>query len=126
MNKKIAYAVNVTIAGLCGLTFGFTALGFFYTMISDKVVGSRDFVVYWATGQQLVHHANPYDRDALLKIEHSSGLSPKIGAMFMRNPPSTLPMVYPLGFLSGCGRRPRFFGRSPCLRAWWFRSISCG
>ena len=99
MNKKIAYAVNVTIAGLCGLTFGFTALGYFITMISGQVVGSRDFVVYWATGQQLVHHANPYDRDALLHIERAAGLPTKIGAMFMRNPPSTLPLVYPLGFL---------------------------
>lgn len=99
MKKKIAYAVNVTIACLCGLMFGFTALGFFYSMISKQVIGSRDFVVYWATGQQLARHANPYDRDALLKIERAAGLPAKIGAMYMRNPPSTLPMVYPLGFL---------------------------
>ena len=99
MKKKIAYAANVIIAGLCGLTFGFTALGYFITMISGQVVGSRDFVVYWATGQQLAHHANPYDRDALLLIERGAGLPAKIGAMFMRNPPSTLPLVYPLGFL---------------------------
>ncbi len=95
----LAVAGNLFVAAVCGLTFGFTALGFFISMIAPTVVGSRDFVVYWATGQQLVHHANPYDRAALLHIERAAGLPDKMGAMFMRNPPTTLPLVYPLGFL---------------------------
>lgn len=98
--KKILRVVsNLLLATICGLTFGFTAQGFFISMLSEKVLGARDFVVYWATGQQLAHHANPYDREALLKIEHAAGLPSQYGAMFMRNPPPTLVLVYPLGFL---------------------------
>ncbi len=97
--KALSVAVNLAVASICGLSFGFTALGFFISMLSGPVIGSRDFVVYWATGQQLAHHANPYDRDALLRIERGAGLPAKIGPMYMRNPPPTLLLAYPLGFL---------------------------
>lgn len=91
---------TLIIAAICGLSFGFTLLGFFISNMSGPWVGSRDFVVYWATGRQLVNHANPYDRVELLKIERAAGLPAKFGAMFMRNPPSALILVYPLGFFS--------------------------
>jgi hypothetical protein len=97
--KTLRVIANLIVATICGLTFGFTAQGFIISMLSGQVVGSRDFVVYWATGQQLAHHANPYDRDALLKLERGAGLPDRYGPMFMRNPPATLLMAYPLGFL---------------------------
>lgn len=97
--KALRVAANLVVATICGLAFGFTAQGFIISMLSKQVVGSRDFVVYWATGQQLAHHANPYDGAALLKLERGAGLSDKYGAMYMRNPPSTLLLAYPLGFL---------------------------
>jgi hypothetical protein len=62
------------------------------------MAGSRDFVAYWATGQQLVHHANPYDREAMTRIERAAGLSVD-GVLLMRNPPWALPLAFPLGFL---------------------------
>jgi hypothetical protein len=99
LRKAIRVAYTLAIATLCGLTFGFTLIGFFYSMLVDSVVGARDFVVYWATGQQLAHHANPYDRVALLHIERAAGLPDRYGPMFMRNPPNTLLLAYPLGFL---------------------------
>jgi hypothetical protein len=61
--------------------------------------GSRDFVSYWATGRQLIHHANPYDRDAISALEHAAGLDVR-AVLIMRNPPWALPLAYPLGFLS--------------------------
>jgi hypothetical protein len=61
--------------------------------------GSRDFVSYWATGRQLIHHANPYDRDAISALEHAAGLDVR-AVLIMRNPPWALPLVYPLGFLN--------------------------
>jgi hypothetical protein len=97
--KAVRVAANLAVATVCGLTFGFTTLGFFISMLSGSVVGARDFVVYWATGQQLAHHANPYDRDALLRIERAAGLPDRYGPMYMRNPPPTLLLAYPLGFL---------------------------
>lgn len=98
-SKILRVAANLAVATICGLTFGFTSLGYFITMISGQVVGARDFVVYWATGQQLAHHLNPYDREALLHIERAAGLPDQFGAMFMRNPPPSLLLAYPLGFL---------------------------
>lgn len=66
---------------------------------SRSLAGSRDFISYWATGRQLVLHADPYDRDAVAALEHREGLS--AGAvLIMRNPPWALPLAYPLGFLS--------------------------
>src|SRR5215469_18287719 len=93
-------AANLAVATICGLTFGFIAQGFIISILSDQVMGKRDFVVYWATGQQLAHHANPYDRDALMRIERGAGLPTQFGALFMRNPPPTLLLAYPLGFLN--------------------------
>jgi hypothetical protein len=61
--------------------------------------GSHDFVSYWATGRQLIHHANPYDRDAISALEHAAGLDVR-AVLIMRNPPWALPLAYPLGFLS--------------------------
>jgi hypothetical protein len=60
--------------------------------------GSRDFVSYWATGHQLIHHGNPYDRDAIAALEHTAGLDVR-AVLIMRNPPWALPLAYPLGFL---------------------------
>jgi hypothetical protein len=99
-SKALRVAANLVVATICGLAFGFTAQGFIISMLAKQVVGSRDFVVYWATGQQLAHHADPYDGKALLNLERGAGLSDKYGAMYMRNPPSTLLLAYPLGFLS--------------------------
>jgi hypothetical protein len=49
------------MASVIGLMLAFTAL-FLGVMPLTDMAGKRDFVVYWATGQQLVHHANPYDQ----------------------------------------------------------------
>ena len=71
---------------------------FLAVSIAGNLAASRDFVSYWATGQQLVHHANPYDRDAISALEHSAGLTVQ-AVLIMRNPPWALPLAYPLGFL---------------------------
>lgn len=62
-----------------------------------RLAGSRDFVVYWATGQQLVHHANPFDPQMMHQVEHSTGFNAQ-GTFYMRNPPWSLPLAFPLGF----------------------------
>ena len=67
--------------------------------LTGKIAGARDFVVYWATGQQLVHYGNPYDFSAMMGIERDAGLPTHLGVLFMRNPPWALPIVYPLGFV---------------------------
>ncbi len=89
---------EVAIAVVAGLALALTILFIFAVPVAGNLAASRDFVAYWATGQQLVRHANPYDLDAISALEHSAGLTVK-AVLIMRNPPWALPLAYPLGFL---------------------------
>ena len=89
---------DLSIAVAAGLALAFTALFLCAVPLAGNLAGSRDFVAYWATGHQLAAHANPYDRDAIQRIEHSAGLTDK-AVLMMRNPPWALPLAYPLGFV---------------------------
>jgi hypothetical protein len=89
---------ELLMASVIGLMLAFTAL-FLGVMPLTDMAGKRDFVVYWATGQQLVHHANPYDQDAVMRIERSAGLPTEAGTLYMRNLPWSLPLALPLGLM---------------------------
>jgi hypothetical protein len=67
--------------------------------MSDGNAANRDFVSYWAAGQRLVHHADPYDSAAIFQLEQSAGWS-EDRALLMRNPPFALFLTIPLGFVS--------------------------
>jgi hypothetical protein len=66
---------------------------------TENTAGNRDFVCYWATGQQLAHHANPYDGPEVLRIERGAGFTDK-RPFFMYNLPSAFFIVLPLGLVS--------------------------
>ncbi len=87
------------IALVSGLSFALAAVTVCTIPFTNSISGARDFVVYWATGQQLVHHANPYDAAAMMQMERAAGLSPASSVGFMRNPPWALPITAPLGFV---------------------------
>ena len=95
--QRIDFA-DLLLAVVAGLALALTALFFFAVPVAGNLAGSRDFVSYWATGRQLVHHANPYNRDAISAIEHAAGLDTR-AVLIMRNPPWALPLAWPLGFL---------------------------
>ena len=88
---------ELSIALVSGLALAITALFLCVAPLTGGIAGVRDFVVYWATGQQLVHQANPYDPAAMMKIERDAGLPAGYGVLYMRNPPWALPVAYPLG-----------------------------
>lgn len=69
-----------------------------YAMSGDDVA-NRDYISYWAAGQQLVHHGNPYEAKAILPIEHGAGYKLE-KPLLMRNPPFGLFLALPLGFVS--------------------------
>lgn len=96
--KKADYA-DLLIALACGLTIAATALFLALLPLAQHLAGSRDYVVYWATGQQLAHHANPFDTAAMGQLEHAAGFTGH-GSYFMRNPPWSLPLALPLGYMS--------------------------
>jgi hypothetical protein len=95
----LSVIAKLFLTALCGLAFGFTVYVFILTSVSGKALGTRDFVARWATGQLIAHHANPYDGNALLQVERAAGFPVHYGVMYMLNPPWTLPLVYPFGFI---------------------------
>lgn len=90
---------DFAIVGVTALALAFTTL-FLCVMPLAAFAGVRDFVVFWATGQQLVQHGSPYDGDAMMRVERAAGFPAKDGVLYMRNPPWSLPLAFPLGF---CG-----------------------
>src|SRR5258708_26502361 len=86
------------IVGICSISFSLTALGILMLLLTGNAAGERDFVSYWAAGHQLAHHQNPYDAEAIQRIERSAGLGDNIREGIMRNPPSALMLVLPLAF----------------------------
>src|SRR5258708_1052310 len=73
--------------GVCILTFA----------MSGSNAANRDFICYWAAGHQLAHHANPYDEDAIPRLEQTAGTDGR--PYFMRNPPTAFFLALPLGFV---------------------------
>lgn len=65
---------------------------------STESIANRDFIAYWAAGQQLVHGANPYDATRIFALERSAGWHGR-WPMIMHNPPSGLYLVLPLGIV---------------------------
>jgi hypothetical protein len=90
---------ELSIACVGGLALALIALFLCVVPLTGKVASGRDFVVYWATGQQLAQHANPYDSDALMHIERAAGLPTQYNVLYMRNPPWDLILTLPLGFI---------------------------
>jgi hypothetical protein len=83
-------------AALCLAAAG---IGILFFIASEQNAGQRDFISYWAAGQQLVHGANPYDGAAIQALEHAAGCPLNYPAI-MRNPPDALFLALPLGFVS--------------------------
>ena len=95
VKKDFDYSV-IFIAIACVLAILFTVLFLSILPFNRQVVVRRDFIVYWATGQQLVHHQNPYDPAALDRLERGAGFQGD--TYYMRNTPWALPLAFPLGF----------------------------
>jgi hypothetical protein len=83
----------------CIVAVGFCAIAaIFYLTLYKTNVTERDFVEYWASEHQLVHGVNPYDVDAIFKIERAVGLKrnqPEISF----SPPVALFLALPLGYV---------------------------
>jgi Glycosyltransferase family 87 len=88
-------AVRILAAGLL-LLFG---VGFLAFTMSSSNAANKDFVTYWAAGKQLVHHANPYDAEAIFRLEREAGCKEN-RPYFMRNPPIALLLALPFGLMN--------------------------
>jgi len=108
----------------CAIPLTMTTLFLAVMPMVKHLAGARDYVVYWSTGYQLVHHANPYDAAAMGDLERQAGYNGKRGSYYMRNPPWGLPLALPLGFLRpGVGALPwslaMFAILAACVRILW-------
>lgn len=88
---------EISIATTGGLAFALIAIFLCVVPLSGNATSTRDFVVFWATGHQLIQHANPYDVAAMDHLERAAGLAPEYGILYMRNPPWALLLTLPLG-----------------------------
>ena len=77
--RKLA-AAGILAAGAC-LLLAILVIG-----TDDKNATGRDFIQYWALEQQLAHRANPYNADAILRIERAVGMD-KPGVLISLSPP---------------------------------------
>ena len=85
-----------TIAAFCMLAMGACILCF---AMRSNTAANTDFISYWAAGQQLAHHENPYDGAAISRLEDLAGAHYD-PPLLMRNPPYAFFLVLPLGFVS--------------------------
>lgn len=97
---KSQVIVEFLVVAVCTLVFALTALGICGSLLSPGAAGRRDFVEYWASGNLIAHHADPYNAEAILKLERSAGFPPDMAPIIMGNPPSALLLVLPLGLFS--------------------------
>lgn len=118
--KILDHVAGFLVATICAVSFSLLLQGLCLAILSPKAPSSRDYVVYWATGQQLVHGANPYDSAALYRLEQCANAPTGKEIMYMRNPPWTLPLVYPLGFV---GTRTGWFLWATILFAGFLLSV---
>jgi hypothetical protein len=97
--KKKLDVAELLIAIACAVAFLFTTLFLAVLPFNRNIVSRRDFITYWAAGQQLVHHGNPYDPEPVDRLERNAGFQGG-ASYYMRNPPWALPLALPLGYLS--------------------------
>lgn len=74
-------------------------VGILLAGLSDRYAANRDFIEYWAAGQQLVDHQNPYDAASILRIERGAGMEDPEPQITL-SPPVSLGLLCPLGFVS--------------------------
>jgi hypothetical protein len=84
----IVVAGHLFVLGI--LTFG----------VTSRDVTERDFISYWAAGQQLMHRASPYDIEAVRNLERAEGGGKNQPLLVMRNPPVAFFLALPLGLVS--------------------------
>lgn len=99
--KRFAWrnAVTFLVVFVCTMAFVAAVEGIFMMFVATSHFQDHDFISYWAAARQVLHHANPYDGDAILRLEHQQGF-PESAALIMRNLPPALLLVLPFGLFS--------------------------
>lgn len=92
LRRKIA-AGAIVAAGFAWVVF------LFAITLSDSDVAGRDYAQYWAEGRQALDRANPFDAQAVLRLEQSAGPG-RTEAELSGSPPLILLLATPLALFS--------------------------
>jgi len=95
--QRLRRLLELILIAACLLGFASMLVGIGHLLATGNHPATRDVISYWAAGQQVAAHANPYDADAVLQLERAAGFSTNSPVLIMRNPPYALPLVLPLG-----------------------------
>lgn len=86
------FAVFIFVTTLCAIA---TVLGVTITNLT-----THDTLCFWTSGRLLIHGQNPYDREAVSRIESELGFKVNYQDVFMtREPPTALFLMAPLGLI---------------------------
>jgi hypothetical protein len=110
-------AACLVVAGI------FFALVIYIRIFSDQSALDRDYIEYWAQGQLLAHHADPFDPSAILRVQQTDGLQRET-ALISFSPPVALWFTLPLGHVSAraglyCWRAAQLASLSVALWVLW-------
>jgi hypothetical protein len=87
------------LAAACIILAGFALVAVLFTLqVGNRQAANRDFIQYWAAGQQLVHGGDPYDPAAAFRLERSVGLEDDFPRLSI-SPPVIACLEWPLGFV---------------------------
>jgi hypothetical protein len=89
---RIFAAACIVVTGLCIIS-AIVVKGW-----DRRSLTSGDFIQYWAAEQQLVHGANPYDPNELLRLESAEGLEGGVLKISI-SPPVAYDLALPLGLV---------------------------
>ena len=82
------------------LAAGFLWVVFLFAIhLTDRDVAGRDYIQYWAEGRLVLAHANPFDAQAILRLEQSAGPG-RAEAELSGSPPLVLLLAAPLALFS--------------------------
>jgi hypothetical protein len=97
--NRILAAIEAITVVVCTPIFAFMSIGIVMLLLSGNGPSQHDSLSYWAAGRQLIHHRDPYDVPAVLRLERTAGYPARDPALMMRNPPQVLLLALPLGFV---------------------------
>jgi hypothetical protein len=98
--ERARTALEAIVIVACSLVLAEFLVGLCLLLFTGNNPGHHDVVSFWAAGQQIDRHANPYDSDSILKLERSAGFGENQQALIVRNPPPALGLMMPLGLLA--------------------------
>jgi hypothetical protein len=93
-SRKIVRALKIAAAGAVVLL----AVAALSTVFYGKAA-NVDFIEYWTSGKLMRQHQNPYSQSSVYLFEKQAG-SDLHAPVVMRNPPWSLFLVAPLGYMS--------------------------